>query len=662
MSILEKYSEGELRIHIKNMELIHAQLLADNTKLQVQYEQLAQAKNLLIDTPGNEEVHRALFESVQQYKELFNLNPLPMWIYDYETLYFLEVNEAAIMHYGYSREEFLSMTIKDLRPADDLEKYDTSVNQSHEHSCIKQGYWQHLKKNGELIQVEISGQAVKYGNKTAGLILSNDITYNKEIEQALETERKQLRTLIDNLPDAIYIKDADARKVITNKVDMAFMGVSSDKEVIGKTDTEIFEGEIGLRGYNDDIHILQTGEGVYNSEQFFVDVNGEGAWLLTSKVPLYNDAGKISGLLGIGRIITERKKAQELLAKERKLLRVLIDNLPDYIYIKDLESRHIINNKSNTELLGFTSESETLGKSVVDLLGMEAAGEFIKDDLKVFQSGESIINHEEPIKNKYGEQRWLLTTKIPLKDDNGHIVGLMGISRDITEQKIAAEELKEKNTHLKDLSIHLQRVREEERKSIAREIHDELGQLASVIKMDIDWLKLKMPDLEDAQQKRIDHALSTSELLLQSIRKIAFALRPAMLDELGLNASIEWQCKEFTRIDGIPCVFEQLCDDEGLSLAVKTELFRICQEALTNIMRHAHATEVIVTIQKKYGSKQLTIADNGIGFDISKKKNTLGLIGMRERALSVNGELTVKSEPGKGTIVSVAVPKIIYPI
>jgi signal transduction histidine kinase len=134
------------------------------------------------------------------------------------------------------------------------------------------------------------------------------------------------------------------------------------------------------------------------------------------------------------------------------------------------------------------------------------------------------------------------------------------------------------------------------------------------------------------------------------------------LDELGLNASIEWQCKEFTRIDGIPCVFEQLCDDEGLSLAVKTELFRICQEALTNIMRHAHATEVIVTIQKKYGSKQLTIADNGIGFDISKKKNTLGLIGMRERALSVNGELTVKSEPGKGTIVSVAVPKIIYPI
>jgi signal transduction histidine kinase len=130
-----------------------------------------------------------------------------------------------------------------------------------------------------------------------------------------------------------------------------------------------------------------------------------------------------------------------------------------------------------------------------------------------------------------------------------------------------------------------------------------------------------------------------------------------MLDELGLNASLEWQCKEFSALNGIPCVFEQAFDDEDLSNEIKTELFRICQESLTNVMRHAAATHVQVSINDTAEGLHLSINDNGKGFDVKQHSNTLGLIGMRERVLSINGKLSVVSQPGKGTTISAAISK-----
>ena len=200
-------------------------------------------------------------------------------------------------------------------------------------------------------------------------------------------------------------------------------------------------------------------------------------------------------------------------------------------------------------------------------------------------------------------------------------------------------------------------MREEERKFLAREVQEELGQLTAVLKMDIDWLSMNTPDTNEPHKKRITHASNTARLIINTIRRIASALRPSMLDELGLNASLEWLCKEFSAVNSIPCSFTEAENDEALSVDIRTALFRICQESLRNISQHANATEIKITAKVCDKEIGMYIYDNGKGFDLGEHKNSLGLIGMRERALAVNGQLHIDSGNGTGTTVWVIVPK-----
>lgn len=236
-----------------------------------------------------------------------------------------------------------------------------------------------------------------------------------------------------------------------------------------------------------------------------------------------------------------------------------------------------------------------------------------------------------------------------------HHKELLARVKNCLKLKRVEEVLRDKNNELKELSHHLQNVREEERKFLAREVQEELGQLTAVLKMDIDWLAINMLDASEMHKSRIAHASDMSKLIINTIRRIASALRPSMIDELGLNASLEWQCKKFTTENAIPCVFEHAHEEEGLSIEIKTALFRICQEALINVSQHASATQVTVSTKFAGNKVYLYINDNGKGFDVSQQKNTLGLIGMRERASSLSGEMSIVSENGKGTSVAVIV-------
>jgi PAS domain S-box-containing protein len=256
-----------------------------------------------------------------------------------------------------------------------------------------------------------------------------------------------------------------------------------------------------------------------------------------------------------------------------------------------------------------------------------------------------------------GEYAYVYDCGYILRDEQGRAIRIIGASHDITERKKYEEALKEKNNELKRLSAYLQRVREEERKYIAREVHDELGQLASALKIDIDWLDLRLTSVEEIARKRIDHANKTIEVLISSVRKIASSLRPSVLDDFGLNAALKWHCTEFQNLNGIQCMFESGFDDSGMNTHVKTELFRMAQESLTNVMRHAKASSVLVMTREDKENFYLSVTDNGQGFDGSEHKNTLGLVGLRERATSMNGYLEIESEPGKGTVISVLVPK-----
>jgi signal transduction histidine kinase len=233
---------------------------------------------------------------------------------------------------------------------------------------------------------------------------------------------------------------------------------------------------------------------------------------------------------------------------------------------------------------------------------------------------------------------------------------LLARVRNCLKLKKIEEALRDKNTELKDLSWHLQNVREEERKFFAREVQEELGQITAVLKMDIDWLAINMSDAPESHRNRMAHASDMAKLIINTIRRIASSLRPSMIDELGLHASLDWKCKQFTTNHGIPCVFEHTGEDENLSIEIKTGLFRICQEILNNVSGHALATKVSVITNIEGKKLILVIKDNGKGFDVNQQKSSLGLISIRERAASLKGEMSFISEIGKGTSFTVKVP------
>ena len=276
--------------------------------------------------------------------------------------------------------------------------------------------------------------------------ISRDITEHRRIEQVLAErteellkERLLLRTLIDNLPDAIYAKDAAGRKTMANPADLKNLRCKTEADAIGKSDYDFFPPEVAKKFHDDDQKVMH-GEPVINREEYFLDDQGRKRWLLTSKLPLRDQGGKVVGLVGIGRDITKRKQAEETLDQERRLLRTLIDNLPDAIYAKDAAGRKTMANPADLKNLRCKTEAEAIGKSDADFFPPEVAKKFFNDDQKVMH-GEPVINREEHFFDAAGRKRWLLTSKLPLRDQGGKITGLIGIGRDITEHKLAEDKL-----------------------------------------------------------------------------------------------------------------------------------------------------------------------------------------------------------------------------
>jgi signal transduction histidine kinase len=212
------------------------------------------------------------------------------------------------------------------------------------------------------------------------------------------------------------------------------------------------------------------------------------------------------------------------------------------------------------------------------------------------------------------------------------------------------------NEQLRDLSAHLQNIREEERIHIAREMHDELGQLLTGFKMDTNWLNKRVSAIDDPMMK--EKLTSMSTLIDESVkfvRELAAELRPSILDDLGLIAALEWHSEEFRKRYNIEVEFLSQVEELNTPPLIATGLFRIYQESLTNVARHSEATKVNSSFEVSNDKICLTITDNGKGFDTTSRKRTLGLLGMRERAAMIGGELKIHSVPGEGTTISIIV-------
>ncbi len=258
-----------------------------------------------------------------------------------------------------------------------------------------------------------------------------------------------------------------------------------------------------------------------------------------------------------------------------------------------------------------------------------------------------------------GTPMWVEGDYMCFYDAEGRITGHFGIQRDVTERTLAAEELEQSRTELRALAARLQATREEERTRIAREIHDELGQALTGLKLDLAWLE-KSPN-RTSGSLRVGEVSITARIdeTMEVVRRIASELRPSVLDQLGLEAAIEWLVQESAKRTGITV---KLDAEEFPPLAdeMASHAFRIIQEALTNVTRHSKADRVDVTVRHRAGMLIIGVEDNGIGIMPQSLSGlrSLGLVGMRERAVACGGTLMVRGTPGQGTAIVVQIPVV----
>ena len=252
--------------------------------------------------------------------------------------------------------------------------------------------------------------------------------------------------------------------------------------------------------------------------------------------------------------------------------------------------------------------------------------------------------------------RWFENRIYPSKD------GLTIYFHEITERRRAEEQLRESSHQLRALSAHLQSIREDERARIAREIHDELGQALTGLKMDVSWLDARLTKEGEVEREGcLKKTSAMSKLIMstiQSVRRIATELRPGILDDLGIVAAVEWQAQDFQSRTGISCSFATAIEDLEVDPERSTAIFRIAQETLTNVARHSGASSVNITLKRQKGSLILEVSDNGRGISAGEASgaSSLGLLGMRERAAGLGGHLKVEARPDQGTRVVASIP------
>ncbi|MGV8134689.1 MAG: PAS domain S-box protein [Mangrovibacterium sp.] len=425
-------------------------------------------------------------------------------VLDPETGRFLYVNEKGCRDLGYSREELLKLTVFDIDPLIDpplLKQITEEI--SAENNKIWEGI--HLRKDGSTFPVEVNIKMAVIGRKYL-IAVARDTTARKQEEEEIKNERKLLRTLIDHLPYPIYFKDREARKIIANLADVENIGCANEAEALGKTDMELFEGEVGLRGYTDDLKVLETGLPILNQEEAFSDKStGLQRWLLTSKIPLFDENGNTTGLVGIGRDITYRKKAEKQIQKLTKS----VEQSPSSIIITDVSGLIEYVNPKFLEITGYNKE-DIVGKNPRILKSGKMPDEVYRQLWETIMSGK-IWRGELVNRKKNGELYWEWVTVTSIKDEAGQITNFIAIKEDISARKqmetdlIKAKEKAEESDRLKSAFL-------------ANMSHEILTPLNSIIGFSE---LLQDDDFNDQQKKEfLSHVIDNGNSLLSIVSDI----------------------------------------------------------------------------------------------------------------------------------------------
>lgn len=512
-----------------------------------------------------------------------------------------------------------------------------------------------LQKAHEELEQKVAARTSELA--AANQTLRGEIAERQRVETALRASQEKFRSIVEVVSDCIW--EADAHGVytyISHKVKE--VAGYEPAEMLGKTPYDLMMPEEARRVINYLKPIVAARQNFIFLENVNQHKNGEQVVTETSGIPVFDSSGNYCGYRGVVSNITKRKHAEIALRESELRLRSVVTASQIILFALDRNGNFTLSEGKGLESLGLQA-SEVVGQSVYNLYSNSPK---IIADVKRALRGANFTNTTE-INNLVFETRYT-----PVFDENKTFAGTIGVAIDITERKQIENELLTSQKQLRELSGHLQSVREQERKHIARELHDELGQTLTALKIDLVRLgektKIVERQLSTVQiARKISAMLVLIDTAMETTRKIVSELRPGVLDELGLAAAMEWQVRDFQRRTGIRCELAIDFDENRVSQDLITAIFRILQECLTNIARHSGAKSARFVLKDEEHRIFFEAEDNGRGISAQEASGsrTFGILGMRERTILLGGMFEINEVETGGTRVTVKIPHPLQP-
>jgi PAS domain S-box-containing protein len=487
-----------------------------------------------------------------------------------------------------------------------------------------------------------------------------DITERKQVEIRLRESEERFRQMADNIREVFWLVTADLSQLLyVSPAYEAIWGRScaslyhqpaSFLDAVHPDDRVRVEAAVTHREF----------DGRFEQEYRIVRPDGSVRWVWDRGFGIRDCNGKIYRVAGIAEDISDRKQAEIELHRQNAILQSVLDSMAEGVVVADQKGRIVVANRAAEQLAGVGNEpsdpnewAKTYGLFLTDGVTPIAA-----DQVPLTRTirGEAVEAVDLYLNNKWvNVGRWLNVTGRPLRGPDGSHNGGVVVFRDVTERRLSEEKLKDHTLQLQALSHRLLHIQEEERRHLARELHDEVGQALTGLKLMFEREALLKPA---NSKEAYANAVKLIQDLMVRVRSLSMRLRPTLLDDFGLVTAIRWHARQYTEQTGVHVHLDVLGLHEGDRLPPELEIgsYRIVQETLTNVARHTQVSEVTVQIQRENETLMLEIRDKGPGFHPNDVWDSSGISGMRERASLLGGTLMVQSQPGAGTLVTARFP------
>ena len=482
-----------------------------------------------------------------------------------------------------------------------------------------------------------------------------DMTSQKESESKLEESENRFRELFNNMSNgvAVYTAVEGGRNFVVQNINEAGLKIEKKKscDIIGKSAKEAFPEMLHTGIFDIFKEVYRTG---IPGDMMFTSMSDDEiiGWrqYYIYKLPT-------TEIVSIFDDVTETKLAVEALQKSEDNFRTLVTAAPDGIALIKMPGTIKEMNSAFARLLGL-SRIEMIGTNIMDLIRDDKGNKVLDELLDILQKKRYITAKRVNIISKNSSVVPVELSAKAIYKSKRKIDKIILVIRDITYRLMAENELKESREEMRKLATYISNVREDEKKKIAFEIHDDLGYALTAMKMDLKWLQKKMDSCnQNVEDKLVDMTTLLDETI-QKVRDLSTRLRPSVLDHFGIIAAIEWQAAEFQKHFSVRCRIHSEISDLDLDDQTSTALFRIVQESLTNIGKHANARRVDLNIYIRSGKLFMKIIDNGIGMIKGSESgsHSLGVLGMKEKARSIGADLSISNNPEGGTCVKIQLP------